>query len=106
MLSPVQFQVGLPMQDKIPEGFEPWGVKDLLDQRQFTSGKAVVRAVVLLLLAGVIVDWAVLFHVLGWGALAREAGGRCGSGGIGLRPCPKGLTPVLLLAFLWTFAGV
>jgi outer membrane protein assembly factor BamB len=94
------------VQDKIPDGFEPWGVKDVLGQRQYAGWKAIARAVAFLLLAGVLVDWAVLFHVLGWGALGREAGGRCGSGGIGLRPCPRGLTPVLLLAFLWTFAGI
>ncbi|WP_344660810.1 PQQ-binding-like beta-propeller repeat protein [Catenulispora subtropica] len=94
------------VQDKIPEGFEPWGVKDILVPKEFISWKAIVRAVAFLLLAGVLVDWAVLFHVLGWSALAREAGGRCGSGGIGLRPCPRGMAPVLLLAFLWTFAGI
>lgn len=94
------------VQDKIPEGFEPWGVKDVLAQSEYTSPKAIVRAVAFLLLAGVLLDWAVLFHVLGWHALASEAGGRCGSGRIGVQPCPRGLPPVLLLAFLWTFAGV
>lgn len=94
------------VQDKIPEGYEPFGIKDILEQRTTAGWKAVARAAAFLLLAGVLLDWAVLFHILGWGALVREAGGRCGSGGIGLRPCPKGLVPVLLLAFLWTFAGV
>ncbi|MGW7051279.1 outer membrane protein assembly factor BamB family protein [Streptomyces sp. NPDC054887] len=52
------------------------------------------------LLASVVVCWAVVFHVLGWTALFREAGGACGGG-----DCPQGLPTVLLLAFAFSFGG-
>ncbi|MER7791157.1 PQQ-binding-like beta-propeller repeat protein [Streptomyces sp. NPDC097640] len=66
---------------------------------------SISRAVkpVALVLAGVLVSWAVVFHWLGWSALSSESNGACG-GRHG--PCPEGLPPVLILAFVFTFAGV
>ncbi|MDX3227826.1 PQQ-binding-like beta-propeller repeat protein [Streptomyces sp. ME19-01-6] len=53
-------------------------------------------------LAGVLVSWAVVFHWLGWSALSSESQGACGGH---YDPCPEGLTPVLILAFVFSFAG-
>ncbi|MDW6065280.1 PQQ-binding-like beta-propeller repeat protein [Streptomyces sp. FXJ1.4098] len=53
-------------------------------------------------LAGVLVSCAVVFHWLGWSALSSESNGACGGR---YDPCPEGLTPVLILAFVFTFAG-
>ncbi|MGW4059853.1 outer membrane protein assembly factor BamB family protein [Amycolatopsis sp. NPDC004747] len=54
-------------------------------------------------LAAAVLGMGIVFHVLGWTALSSEAGGNCGRSS---RPCPQGLTGVLLLAFGCTFAGL
>ncbi|MEU5025352.1 PQQ-binding-like beta-propeller repeat protein [Streptomyces milbemycinicus] len=65
---------------------------------------SIPRAVkpVTLLLAGVLLCWAAVFHWLGWSALSSESQGACGGR---YDPCPEGLAPVLILAFVFTFAG-
>ncbi|MFJ6571098.1 PQQ-binding-like beta-propeller repeat protein [Streptomyces sp. NPDC091292] len=58
-------------------------------------------AVLLGLLAGVCAALAVEFHWLGWTSIpGGSCGGRYGSA------CPDGTGPTLLLAFLFTFAGL
>ncbi|MBT2398800.1 PQQ-binding-like beta-propeller repeat protein [Streptomyces sp. ISL-100] len=52
------------------------------------------------LLSSVVLCWAVLFHGLGWTALYRESGGSCSGA-----DCPEGLFTVILLAFVFSFAG-
>ncbi|MEV6878658.1 hypothetical protein [Amycolatopsis sp. NPDC051128] len=54
-------------------------------------------------LAAAVLGIGIMLHVLGWTALGSEAGGNCGRSS---RPCPQGLTAVLLLAFGCTFAGL
>ncbi|MFF4833922.1 PQQ-binding-like beta-propeller repeat protein [Streptomyces sp. NPDC001315] len=50
--------------------------------------------------AGAVAGLAVEYHWLGWTSIP---GGSCGSD---YDPCPDGTTPTLLLAFLFTFAGL
>lgn len=62
---------------------------------------AVVAAFVL---AAMVLGAGIVLHVRGWTALGSESGGNCGGGYVGA--CPQGLTPVLFLAFGFTFAGI
>ncbi|MCF2531703.1 outer membrane protein assembly factor BamB family protein [Yinghuangia soli] len=53
-------------------------------------------------LAGLLACWAALFHYYGWG-LVSDVGGECGDDG---PACPTGTAPLIVLAFVCTFAAV
>jgi outer membrane protein assembly factor BamB len=60
------------------------------------------RRLVFALIVGALAGAAIMLQVKGWGTLASEAGGSCGSGGQGVShgACPRGITPALLTSFL------
>ncbi|HEX4829708.1 MAG TPA: PQQ-binding-like beta-propeller repeat protein [Trebonia sp.] len=64
-------------------------------------GKA-ARRLIIALIVGVLAGAAIMLQVKGWGTLAGEAGGACGSGddGASYGACPRGITPALVLSFL------
>jgi len=64
------------------------------------SGTRALKTAAAVLGAGALTGLAVEFHVLGWSSIpGNSCGGR-------YRPCPEGTTPTLILAFLFTFAGL
>jgi len=60
------------------------------------------RRLILALIVGFLAGAAIMLQVKGWGTLASEAGGACGSdsGGISYGACPRGITPALITSFL------
>ena len=65
------------------------------------TGTLAVRFVTALVV-GVLAGLAIMLQVKGWGTLASEAGGACGSSdqGVSYGACPRGIAPALVTSFL------
>jgi hypothetical protein len=66
------------------------------------------RRWIIALIVGILAGAAIMLQVKGWGTLASEAGGACGSGhnGVSYGACPRGITPALVLSFIVGFGAV
>jgi outer membrane protein assembly factor BamB len=70
-------------------------------RQQVRPGK-LARNLIIALIAGALAGLAVMLGIEGFGTLAREAGGSCGSSstGVSYGACPRGITPALIICFL------
>jgi outer membrane protein assembly factor BamB len=68
----------------------------------------VARGLIIALIAGVLAGFAIMLQVKGWGTLASESGGSCGtsSEGVSYGACPRGIAPALTISFLVGFVAV
>jgi outer membrane protein assembly factor BamB len=68
---------------------------------QVRPGK-VARGLIIALVVGALAGLAVMLGVRGFGTLASEAGGACGtsSAGVSYGACPRGIAPALIIAFV------
>jgi hypothetical protein len=66
------------------------------------------RRLIIALIVGFLAGMAIMLQVKGWGTLASEAGGACGSGdnGVSYGACPRGIAPALVTSFLIGFVAV
>jgi outer membrane protein assembly factor BamB len=76
---------------------------DYVERRQ-DRGRAgkLARRLILALVVGALAGLAIMLQVKGWGTLAGEAGGACGTSdqGVSYGACPRGITPALIISFL------
>ena len=65
------------------------------------AGK-LARRLILALIVGALAGLAIMLQVKGWGTLASEAGGSCGTSdqGVSYGACPRGIAPALVISFL------
>lgn len=70
-------------------------------QGRVRPGK-VARGLIIALIVGVLAGLAIMLQVKGWGTLASESGGSCGtsSEGVSYGACPRGITQALIISFL------
>ncbi|HEY6785735.1 MAG TPA: PQQ-binding-like beta-propeller repeat protein [Trebonia sp.] len=70
-------------------------------QRRVRPAK-VARGLIIALIVGALAGLAIMLQVKGWGTLASESGGSCGSSsqGVSYGACPRGITPALIISFV------
>ena len=66
------------------------------------------RRLILALIIGALAGLAIMLQIKGWGTLASEAGGACGTSdqGVSYGACPRGIAPALVISFLIGFPAV
>jgi outer membrane protein assembly factor BamB len=68
----------------------------------------VARGLIIALIVGALAGLAIMLQVKGWGTLASESGGSCGtsSQGVSYGACPRGIAPALGISFPVGFVAV